>query len=147
MIDQTLWKSPDFETTGRSLAAFARVVVAPEKNRSHVDFYADAGVTYAGLLPDRKNDVVGVGVAYAKVSSSLRQLDRDMAAFPGEPQPIRSSEVVIEASYQAQVAPWLKVQPFAQWIVRPAGGEPDPGRPWRKIPNATVLGLRSVAVF
>lgn len=147
VIDQTLWKSPDAETTGRSLAAFARVVVAPERNRSHVDFYADAGFTYTGLLPGRKNDVVGVAVAYARVSSSLRRLDRDMIAFSGDTQPVRSSELVIEASYQAQLAPWLKVQPFAQWIVRPGGGEPDPDKPWRKIPNATVLGLRSVAVF
>jgi len=54
---------------------------------------------------------------------------------------------VIEASYQTQLAPWLKVQPFAQWIVRPGGGEPDPDKPWRKIPKATVFGLRSVTVF
>jgi len=147
VIDQVLWKSPDAETTGRSLAAFARVVVAPEKNRNHVDFYADAGITYTGLLPGRKNDIVGVAVAYAQVSSSLRQLDRDMITFSGDPQPVRSSELVIEASYQTQLAPWLKVQPFAQWIVRPGGGEPDPDKPWRKIPKATVFGLRSVTVF
>ncbi|OJY36132.1 MAG: hypothetical protein BGP06_04085 [Rhizobiales bacterium 65-9] len=147
VIDQGLWKSPDAETTGRRLAAFARVVIAPKKDRSQVDFYADAGISYMGLLHGRNDDVVGLAVAYASVSSSLRQLDRDMIAFSGNAQPVRSSEVVFEASYQARLTPWLKVQPFAQWIVRPGGGEPDPDKPWRKIPNATVIGLRSVAVF
>ncbi|CAH1687894.1 Porin [Hyphomicrobiales bacterium] len=147
VIDQTLWRASDADLTGRSLAAFARLVVAPQKDRSTVDFYMDSGLTFTGLLPGRTNDVVGVAVAYAGVSPSLQRLDRDMIAFTGEPRPIRSSEVVIEASYQAQFAPWLKVQPFAQWIVRPGGGEPDPETPWRRIPNATVLGLRSVAVF
>ncbi len=147
VVDQVLWKSADAETTGRSLAGFARLVLAPEKKRSHVDFYADAGLTYTGLLPGRKNDVVGLAVAYARVSASLRRLDRDMTTFTGEARPLRSSELVVEASYQAQIAPWLKLQPFAQWIVRPGGGEPDPDKPWRKIPNAAVLGLRSVAAF
>lgn len=147
VVDQVLWVSPDIEATGRSLAAFARVVVAPERDRSHVDVYADAGVTYTGLLPGRRNDVVGIAVAYASVSPSHRQFDRDALRFSGEPGPVRSSEVVIEASYQAQVAPWLKVQPFAQWIVRPGGGEPDPEAPWRRIQDVAVLGMRSVAVF
>lgn len=147
VVDQAFRKSPDAETTGCSLAAFARIVVAPEKDRSHVDLYADAGVTYTGLPAGRKSDIVGVAVAYVRFSSSLRQLDRDTIAFSGEAQPIRSSELVIEASCQVELAPWLKVQPFTQWIARPGGGEPDPDKPWRKIPNATVLGLRSVAVF
>lgn len=146
VLDHTLWRSPDVETTGRSLATFARVVVAPKQNRSHVDLYADAGVTYTGLLSGRKHDIVGVAVAYARVSSSLRQLDRDMIAFSGDPQPVRSSELVVEASYQAQLAPWLRAQPFAQWIIRPSGGARS-DKPWRKIPNATVFGLRSVAEF
>lgn len=147
VVDQILWRSPDVETTGRSLAAFVRSVVAPQQNRSHVDLYADAGVTYTGLLPRRKNDIVGVAVAYARVSPALRQLDRDRIVFSGDPHPVLSSEIVIEASYQAQLTPALKVQPFAQWIVRPGGGRAQSGSPWRNIPDATVLGMRSLVVF
>lgn len=144
LVDQTLWRALDSES---SLSAFARFVAAPASRRSHVDFYADTGLAMSGLLPGRPGDVAALGVAYARISHHVRRGDEELAYFRDAPDPAHSSEVLVEASYQAQAAPWLKLQPFVQLIVRPGGGEADPARPGRRIRDAVVIGLRSHAEF
>ncbi len=57
------------------------------------------------------------------------------------------NETVIELSYQAQVRPWLQVQPDFQYVVTPGGGIPDPNRPGQRVGSAAVFGLRTVAAF
>ena len=59
---------------------------------------------------------------------------------------MRSSETVIEATYQAQIKPWWQVQPDVQYIVNPGGGVLAPGTS-RRVRGAAVLGLRSVVTF
>ena len=48
-------------------------------------------------------------------------------------------ENIFEVTYQANLAPWLSVQPDLQYIVHP-GGSPRYG-------NALVLGVRTVITF
>ena len=148
VIDQTVWQgggSGDLKdpspTPTSSLSVFARAVVTPQDNRNLIDYYFDAGFNYKGVF-DRENDIFGVAVAYAHISKTAQRADKD-ALFA----PIRSSEIAIEASYKAEVAPWLHLQPFAQYIVRPGGGDPRPTDPTRRIKNATVFGVRTQVDF
>jgi len=48
-------------------------------------------------------------------------------------------EIVIEVTYQAQITPWLVIQPDLQYIIHP-GGTRDPG-------NALILGGRASITF
>jgi porin len=59
---------------------------------------------------------------------------------------IHSDEIVFEASYAAQIAPWWVVQPDFQYIVRP-GGNSDPNNTGAPIKDAAVIGVRSVLKF
>lgn len=144
LIDQTVWKESG--EGARSLSLFARAVFAPQSNRNLIDYYFDAGFNLKAPFESRPDDVFGVAVAYAHISDRAQDADRDAVRL-GSPTPTRSSEIAIEASYQAAVAGWLKVQPFAQYIVRPGGGDPDPRRGDRRIKDATVLGLRTQVTF
>ncbi|MGA0531324.1 carbohydrate porin [Hansschlegelia sp. KR7-227] len=154
VIDQTVWqettatdlKDPKPEAAGRALSVFARGVVSPESDRSLIDYYFDVGFNFKGPFRSRPDDVFGVAFAYAHISKQAQRLDRDSIRINGSGT-VRSSEMVIEASYQAAVAGWLKVQPFAQYVVRPGGGDPDPDRPNRRIKNATILGVRTIVDF
>lgn len=149
VIDQTLWQEGDSgdlknPTPGaRSFSVFARAVVAPQSNRNLIDYYLDAGFNAKGFVPGRDNDIFGVAAAYAHISKDAQRADRDL----GDGTPIRSSEIAIEASYKAEVAPWLHVQPFAQYIVRPGGGDPRPSDGGRRLKNATVIGFRTQVDF
>ena len=65
---------------------------------------AAAGVVYRGLLPGRDNDVVGAGVAWARLN------------LGGTNQ-----ETVVETFYKAQVTPSVSLQPDLQYIASPSG--------------------------
>jgi porin len=61
--------------------------------------------------------------------------------------PIRGSETFIEVTYQAQVTPWLQVQPDFQYVFNPGGGIPDPNNPTQRLGNEVVLGVRANTTF
>ena len=61
--------------------------------------------------------------------------------------PIRSNERFIEVTYQAQVTPWLQIQPDFQYLVAPGGGVANPNNPAKKLGNAVIFGLRSNITF
>ena len=142
VLDQLLYRVPG--TTDQGLGLFVRAAASPS-DRDLISFYADGGVTYKGLLPGRENDTVGVSVSYARVSDATRGLDRDAARFGGQAgSPIRSSEMLVEATYQAQVVPGFTVQPDFQYIIRPGGNVPNPRNPnGAAIKNAALVGLRA----
>ena len=147
VIDQTVWQGggskdlKDPSPSASSLSVFARAVIAPQENRNLINYYFDAGLNLKGFMPGRADDVFGVAAAYAHISDDAAKADRIAGS------PARTSEIAIEASYKAAVTPWLAVQPFAQYIVRPGGGDPDPDRPLRRLKNATVLGFRTQVSF
>ncbi|MFP3560668.1 carbohydrate porin, partial [Paraburkholderia sp. SIMBA_049] len=91
-----------------------------------------AGVTLKAPFTGRDNDVAGLAVSYAKIGSHARGLANDTAAVtPG--YPALSSETVLEATYQFQIAPWWQVQADFQYVFRPGGGVPDPQNTSRRI--------------
>ncbi len=140
MIDQTLYREPDDPNDGAS--AFVRVAASPGE-RNLVDLYLDAGLGYKGLLPGRSDDTVGVAFALSRISRRARGFDTD-ALLAGTPGPRRSSEAVLEATYQAVLAPGITVQPNVQYVFRPGGGIADPwSADGRRIRNATVFGVQA----
>jgi porin len=141
VADQMVSRSGD-----RSLNLFVRAGVSPS-NRNLISYYVDGGAGIKGLFPGRADDVLTLGVAYAKISSDASGADQDLLAANGPPQPIRDQEVVFELSYAAQIAPWWILQPDLQYIVHPGGNVPDPNNANATIANAFIAGVRSTIKF
>jgi porin len=143
VMDQALWQQPD---SARVLGVFARVMGAPG-DRNLIDFSINAGFTLKAPFAGRDDDTLGIGYGLAKVSSGAQSADRAVAAYGGMPYPIRSSESFIEVTYQAQITPWLQVQPDFQYVFSPGGGIQDPYNPSRRIANEAIFGVRTNITF
>ena len=61
-------------------------------------------IVYRGLISCRDEDVIGAGVAWARLNRS------------GTLQ-----ETAIELFYKARITPWMSLQPDLQYIVSPSG--------------------------
>ncbi len=143
LIDQQIAKVEGDDKKGAGF--FARATAAPS-DRNLVNFYADAGVSFNGLLSERPDDLFGVAVGYVRISDGARGFDYDNVAFNNPFAPIRSSEALLEATYIASIAPGWTLQPDLQYLVRPGGNVPDPRDPTgiRTLHNAFVIGLRTL---
>jgi len=125
------FESPD-QVSGQGLGWFGRLAFQ-KGDRNFVDFYFDTGLAYRGLIPGRDDDTVGVGFAFAQVGGAAGgQLLAEGSRGIG-------GEMVLEATYQAQITPWLAIQPDLQFIINP-GGTRDFG-------NALVVGGRLAVTF
>lgn len=142
VVDQMLYRVPGTEDHG--LSGFVRIGGSPN-DRNLINFYADGGLAYKGLIPGRPNDKVGVAAAYARISDQARAFDRDFGFFVNPAYPARSAEAMVELTYQAKLAPWWTLQTDLQYIVHPGGGVLNDDGSMR--PNAWVLGLRSAISF
>jgi porin len=131
-------------TDDQGLSAFVRAGGVPN-DRNLINFYADGGLIYKGLIPGRPDDKIGVAVAYARVGDNARALDSDIRSFGNFFYPVRSGETMVEVMYQAKWTPWWTVQPEMQYIIRPGGGVLNSGDGLR--PNAWVIALRSTISF
>jgi porin len=143
VIDQQVWRLADDPAKG--VGVFARIAGAPG-DRNLIDFYADAGVNVSGVIASRPDDAFGVALAYARISRATVGLDQDKIVQTGSALPVRSSEMVLEATYSAQVAPGWTLQPNVQYVVRPGGGM-DPYNSDRALKHATIFGLRTGLKF
>jgi porin len=140
------------------MGVFTRVSASPE-DRNHISFYMDGGMTYKGLIPGRADDTFGLSFGYAQISGQARKHDRDARlfaaasavdpetgtfTFTGGALPVRSSEALIEVTYQAQMVPGWTVQPDFQYVFRPGGNVSNPRNPTgAAIKNAAIFGLRT----
>ncbi|MFD2675550.1 carbohydrate porin [Camelimonas lactis] len=141
MIDQTIYREARDPNDGAS--AFIRVAASPS-DRNLVELYVDAGVSYRGLFRGRSDDTIGLGFAFARISRDARGLDTDAILRFRQPGPRRSSEAVLELTYQAVLAPGVTVQPDFQYVFRPGGGVANPRNPaGARIRNAAIFGLRA----
>lgn len=118
---------PLIDRSGRTVDGFVRFGTASGRYNMF-DRFASSGLKFSGWVPGREEDEFGIAVAAAFTSDSWRA-----ATGAG------ASEVAVEATYRAQVAPWLAVQPNIHYIRRPSA---DPA-----IANALVIGLRAEASF
>jgi porin len=144
VADQVIWQ-PDPEKS-KAVSLFARIMGAPG-DRNLINFSVNAGVNLKSPLPTREDDTFGIGFGVAKVSPAAAGLDQDTASVNGGFFPIRSTETFIEVTYQAQVTPWLQVQPDFQFIHRPGGGIPDPNNPNQRLQDEAVFGARTNITF
>jgi porin len=138
VVDQTIWQST--VDTSRTLNVFGRIMGAPS-DQNLIDFSFNGGVTLTAPFPHRDNDQVGIDFGLAKVSSRVADLDRDAGVTA------RGTEELFELTYQAQVKPWLTLQPDLQYIVNPGAGIPDPNNLSQNLSNELVVGVRSVVTF
>ena len=143
VADQVVWQRPGAKD--QAIGVFARVMGSPG-DRNLISVYVDAGLTFKGMLPSRPSDTAGLGVAYARISDTASKLDSDQAAADGV-TPSRRHETVLEATYQAQIAPWWQVQPYAQYVFNLNGGVIDPVKPTKRLGDAAVVGLRTGITF
>ena len=142
--DQTVWL-PDPDQPF-SIGVFTRLMGAPG-DRNLVSLGINAGVVVRAPLKGRENDSFGIGYGLAGVGRSASLLDKDTAALSGTPNPVRSTESFIEATYQYLVAPWWLVQPDFQYVFTPGGGIPNPNRPDKRIGNEAIFGVRTNITF
>jgi porin len=77
----------------------------------------------------------------------VADLDLADALYSGGFVPVRGTETLIELTYQAQVTPWLQIQPDAQFIVNPGGGLMNPDDPTERLHNEVVVGVRTNIIF
>lgn len=142
VLDQQIYRLPGKEAN-KGVGVFARLGAAPA-DRNEISFYADAGVNFAGMVPGRPDDVIGLAVGYAKVSGDARDADR--AANPAVL--VRDYEMAFELSYQAEIVPGWTLQPDLQYIIHPGThSAEDTDVPGKAAPDAVVIGLRSTVKY
>ena len=144
VADQMVWRKPG--TKDQGIGVFGRVS-GINNDRNLVNVLVNAGVTWKGAIPGREDDSAGLGITWSRIGDRARGYDRDVAYYSGAAYPIRTSETVLELTYQAPVTPWLTLQPDFQYVFNPGGGIVSSADPSRKIGSATVFGLRGVIVF
>lgn len=141
--DQMIWQTGDAKSQG--IGVFARVMAAPDY-RDIISAYANAGLTWKGVLPGRPANSLGIGVAYSRISPRAVRLDQDYQALTQSGATVGNHEALLEVTYQMQAAPWWTVQPDLQYILQPGGGR-DSFDPSRRVSTALVIGLRSMITF
>ncbi len=133
IIDQLIYRVPGDDPKGISL--FARVIGAPE-DRNLVDFYAEGGFTFTGMIPHRPDDAFAIGFAYTGISDNAA----GFAADAGDTV-ILNHESVLEIVYTAQIAEGWTLQPDFQYFWNPGGNVPDENG--KAVGDAAVFGLRT----
>ncbi len=133
IIDQLVWRVPESKDP-KGVGLFGRVIGAPTE-QNLVDFYADGGITFSGVIPHRANDILGVGFAYTGLG---------LKGTPGVAS-TRNYEALVEICYTAQLKAGWTLQPDFQYIWRPNGGSDSSGK--QTIPNAAVWGVRTTINF
>ena len=137
VIDQWLWRMPGQERKGA--AVFARFIGAPE-DRNLIDFYADTGITFIGMIPGRPEDALAIGFAYTRISDDVHAYDVDFGLSVA-----RSYEALVELTYTMQLKNGWTLQPDLQYIWQPGGNVTDDSG--RRIKDATIAGLRTTIQF
>jgi len=122
--DQMLWRETADPEDAQGLGWFARYGRA-DARLNEIRHFWSTGFQYQGLIRGRDDDVLGFGVARARLSGDAGYSARH--------------ETLYEFYYRAQVAPWLAVGPHVQHVVHP-GGDSSVG-------DATVVGVRVQASF
>jgi len=119
LFDQQIYKVNPGEQDGAGLSAYFELSWAPD-DRNVVDLSIAGGLVYTGLIPGREQDHTGFSVISSRPTAAGL-----------------TNETVFEMFYQANVTPWLVVQPDVQYFMNPGGD----GR------NALAIGLRNTITF
>ena len=140
VADQLIWRPTNSQG---GIGVFARVAGAPD-DRNEVDVFVDGGLTCQGLFAP--HDIVGLGAAWAQIGARARDAAARAPTAGGFSSP-RSGEIVLELSYQHQLAPWWQIQPDFQYVLDPGGGIVNPDQPASRLGNAAIFGVRTTITF
>jgi porin len=120
-FDQLAYREgPDTE---QGLGLFARFGYA-DREMNRIAWFWSVGASYLGLVPQREEDVLGIGIYQAIGSERYRDAQ----------DPDFERETGIEVYYRIVALPWLAVTPDLQVIVDPGGR--------KSADDAVVLALR-----
>lgn len=119
LIDQQIYNASPGQQDGPGLSAYFELSWAPA-DRNEVDLSVAGGLVYTGLIPGREEDNIGFSVISSRPTAEGLTNETDFEMF-----------------YQANVTPWLALQPDVQYFTNPSGD----GR------NAFAIGLRSTITF
>ena len=143
VIDQMVWKNPGAEGQGVSL--FLQLMGTPaDRNLSELSIAG--GVSVKGPFAGRADDQAGLAVTFLGIGAPARRLADDVIRFTGTGFPAARGETIVEATYQASLAPWLKLQPDVQYVVNPGAGIPAEKSPL-SLKNDWIVGLRVTVNF
>ena len=122
----------------RGLYSFNMFTFSDPQNVA-LPFYFQSGWVYKGLLDARPLDQLGACFGAGFYSNYYNEY-LDKTAVTGRPNvPHYSSTGVLEAFYCIQVNKWATLQPFAEWIVNPAGNG--------TVDNDLILGASVKCLF
>src|SRR5262245_46324080 len=116
MVDQALVVNDHGDPV---LGAFATLAGSSQDERNVVGINAGAGLAVFGPVPSRPRDVLGAAFSTVRFTSDFRQHE----AIAGTP--VGRGQTVLEVTYQLAIAPWLVVQPDAQFFFDPAFSRRD----------------------
>nr|WP_255673755.1 carbohydrate porin [Komagataeibacter sp. FNDCF1] len=120
------------------LDAFVRGNWTADTDRNQIVYAVDGGFALKGPF-GRADDVLGLGAGLGAASSCLARADRRAGL------PMQGTEYHLELTYQAQVTPWMVVQPDIQGIVSPSGGVLD--SKGERVRDEATFGLHSNLTF
>ena len=125
LAERTLMVKRDHPSQGMS--GFIRFGTA-SRNIHQADWTGSLGLHYHGLIDGRDDDIAGIAVTLNHTSDTYRLINSS-----------DSSQTNVEATYRAQVYPWLTLQPTVQYISNP---NMDP-----TLQDAWVAGIRTEINF
>jgi len=115
--------------------------VGMPSDRNVVDFYADGGVSFLGMMPNRSEDSLAIGFAYTGISDEVDATDLDVV-MPGT----GDYEALFEICYTIQIASSWTLQPDFQYIWQPGANLPNASGK-SPLDNAMVVGARTTIKF
>jgi porin len=123
MFQQMVWRDGG-PGSRRGMTVWAEVALSPKPSVSSMPYFLGGGLSFQGLIPCRRSDIVSMGVTYGSFSADIPQ---------------SSSEMVIEADYAVALTPWLVITPDIQYVIHPSGSS--------NVRNALVLGAQLAVTF
>lgn len=124
--DQGLTKENDDPEDSQGLGVFFRYGHAPSRTND-ISNFVSGGFQYQGLFEGRDDDVLGVGVAYGKLSDGATTTYME------------DYESLVEIYYNAQITPWCNVTPSLQYVANPGAAS--------GVSDAVIFGGRVQIAF
>lgn len=125
LAERTLMVKKNHPSQG--LSGFVRFGTA-SRDVHQADWTGSLGLRYHGLIDGRTDDIAGIAITLNHASDKYRLINSS-----------DSNQANVEATYRAQVYPWLALQPTVQYIRNP---NMDPS-----LQDAWVAGIRAEINF
>jgi porin len=136
MAEQDVYRDRDDPSRGL-MAWFA--ATTSDRATAYFESFVEGGLEYAGPLPGRRADTIGVLIARGRVSDERAAAQRDVDLLQPGSVAVQHAETVFEINYAMQLTPWLRLRPNVQYVARPGATD--------ALPDAWVLGLQTAVAF